>query len=411
MANDTILTNDIIAEKALPYFINNCKMIRLANRDYEREYQKEFNGYQPGETIRIKKPSYYSVTSGAIANPQPITEFTDTLTINQQLNVAFDPSSTKLTLDMREADMYEERVIMPAAIGLANTVDANIIAEMSNSLFNGMSSIGTSVSTFAAFNNAQSALYKRAVPKPYFSLMNVDDATTLQNALQNNFNTTLNSEISIEGLMGKLAGVEVYQDQNMLTHTNGINSGTPLVNGASQTGSTIVTDGWTASQTGILKAGDLITFAGVYAVNPVPPNITIGTGAANLQTFRVTADANSDSGGNVSIAISPAISLTGVNNRVGSASPANNAAITVLGNSAASNVWANNFMMSRAAITLAIVPMHRPPGAVKVGSYTDKETGISLRVIDGYDPITDLEIKRLDILFGRKCFPQYANMF
>lgn len=38
----------------------------------------------------------------------------------------------------------------------------------------------------------------------------------------------------------------------------GIATGTPLVNGASQTGSTLNTDGWTPSTTGILLAGDYI---------------------------------------------------------------------------------------------------------------------------------------------------------
>lgn len=34
--------------------------------------------------------------------------------------------------------------------------------------------------------------------------------------------------------------------------------GTPLVNGGSQSGQTLVTDGWTAGQTGVLKKGDMI---------------------------------------------------------------------------------------------------------------------------------------------------------
>ena len=33
----------------------------------------------------------------------------------------------------------------------------------------------------------------------------------------------------------------------------GIATGTPLINGASQTGNSLITDGWTASQTGILR--------------------------------------------------------------------------------------------------------------------------------------------------------------
>lgn len=36
----------------------------------------------------------------------------------------------------------------------------------------------------------------------------------------------------------------------------GLGAGTPLVNGGSQSGQELVTDGWDASQTGVLKAGD-----------------------------------------------------------------------------------------------------------------------------------------------------------
>lgn len=38
----------------------------------------------------------------------------------------------------------------------------------------------------------------------------------------------------------------------------GSGSGTPLVKGASQTGNSIITDGWTNSATGVLLAGDLV---------------------------------------------------------------------------------------------------------------------------------------------------------
>ena len=81
----------------------------------------------------------------------------------------------------------------------------------------------------------------------------------------------------------------------------GIATGTPLVKGASQTGGSVITDGWTATQTGILLSGDFIKFAGQNKV------------------YMITADANSDGSGNATIAIEPALM----------ASPANDAAITV----------------------------------------------------------------------------------
>lgn len=83
----------------------------------------------------------------------------------------------------------------------------------------------------------------------------------------------------------------------------GIATGTPLVNGLNQTGNTLVTDGWTPSQTGIMKAGDYIQ---------------IGTGV-DAQLYMVTADANSDGSGNANLSIEPSLRT----------SPANNAAIIV----------------------------------------------------------------------------------
>lgn len=85
------------------------------------------------------------------------------------------------------------------------------------------------------------------------------------------------------------------------TTARGVGTGTPLVNGASQVGTSIITDGWTISQTGILIAGDYIEIED--------------------ELYMVTDDANSDGSGNATFNISPAIPA-------GNA-PADNAAITV----------------------------------------------------------------------------------
>jgi hypothetical protein len=78
----------------------------------------------------------------------------------------------------------------------------------------------------------------------------------------------------------------------------GTATGTPLVNGASQTGTTLITDGWDISQASLLKRGDWIQI-GSYA-------------------YKITQDASSDGSGNATLEIFPALR----------ASPANNAAIT-----------------------------------------------------------------------------------
>jgi hypothetical protein len=79
--------------------------------------------------------------------------------------------------------------------------------------------------------------------------------------------------------------------------------GTPLVAGASQTGSTLDVDGCTVSQTGWLLAGDYIQ---------------IGTGA-DARLYMATADVDTDGSGAATIPIWPALV----------AAPADNAAVIV----------------------------------------------------------------------------------
>lgn len=85
------------------------------------------------------------------------------------------------------------------------------------------------------------------------------------------------------------------------TSPQGIATGTPLVKGASQTGKTLDTDGWTASKTGILKAGDYIQ---------------LGSGSSS-RLHMVVTDADSDASGNATLDIWPNLRT----------SPADNAAI------------------------------------------------------------------------------------
>lgn len=79
---------------------------------------------------------------------------------------------------------------------------------------------------------------------------------------------------------------------------NGTLVGTPLVNGAAQTGSSLITDGWGVSQK-VLAAGDYFEVNGEFKI--------------------VTADVTSNGSGQATISFAPPLR----------ASPADNAAITV----------------------------------------------------------------------------------
>lgn len=99
-------------------------------------------------------------------------------------------------------------------------------------------------------------------------------------------------------LRGRAGRVYLW-DMSMET-PEGVATGTPLVMGAAQVGSSLVTDGWTASVTGILLTGDYIGVGG------------------ELKTL--IADANSNASGQATLVFEPPLR----------ASPADNAAITLI---------------------------------------------------------------------------------
>lgn len=90
----------------------------------------------------------------------------------------------------------------------------------------------------------------------------------------------------------------------------GVGTGTPLVNGGSQTGKTLNTKGWTSSVTGILKAGDWIQ---------------LGSGSST-HLHKMVQAADSDASGNATLEIWPRLRT----------SPANNDALVI---SSAKGLW------------------------------------------------------------------------
>jgi hypothetical protein len=98
----------------------------------------------------------------------------------------------------------------------------------------------------------------------------------------------------LKGRAGRFYG----PDPSHLTPRGSV-PGSPQVNAADQTGSSLITDGWTGSQSNIFYAGDLIAY-------------DVPTGMRSMHV--VTAPVNSDSGGNATLPISPKIRESPANN-------------------------------------------------------------------------------------------------
>jgi len=400
-----LLTSDLILKEAMWQFKNNLVACKRVYRDLE---SKVVNGV--GNSVNVKKPYRVKSTEGRTLGVQPLVDNTVTITINRQRNVGLKWTVQDLTLSIED---FSQRYIQPAVGEIATQIELSVFEEARNAYFmTGTVGSDLSYSTFALTRAQMNGV---AIPDEgtglRSALINDIDAANISTSLMTVFagQGSIAKDSIQKGYMGPLSGMEFYSSPIVPTHTVGNYGGIPLVNNATaQTGASIVTDGWTASVTGLLKKYDIITFAGVYEINPITR-----TSTGRLQTFVVTADVNSDSGGNATVLVSPSIndgsltttdvegtsvSLAAYQNV--SAAVANNAAITVMGT--ANGVYRQNFYMHKNAIALCVPQLELPRSAVVAERITDAESGLSLSLTEGYTVGDHTETTRLDAVWGVK---------
>ena len=192
----------------------------------------------------------------------------------------------------------------------------------------------------------------------------------------------------LSGDMRRALGMDWMTDNTVITHQTAAYGALPTVNGANQTGISITVTATTAP----LKKGDIITFAGVNAVNRVNKN-DIGT----LRQFAITADVPV---GATTLPIYPA--LTGqvngadVAQQTVKASPANGAVIASPIN--AGEVYRKNIVMAKGAVTMVTADLELPGGVHEAAR--ERLDDISMRMITFYNGQTDQMTTRMDVLFG-----------
>lgn len=398
MANTT-LTADVIAKEALMILENNLVMAKLVHRAYEDEFTNKVNGYRKGESISIRRPQQFTTGTGATITTQDVVEGKFTLTVDTQRWVAFKFTSQDLTLQI---DELGERVMKPALVQLANDVDADVF-DLYKNIWNWVGTPGQTVNSFADFAKGPERLDSGGVPMDErYGVLSTADYWAMAGAQTALYLTGPAGDAYRKGVVGQVGNIGTYQAQNVKTHTTGSRDDTtPIVDGANQvttwaaskdTGTmTFTADGFDNSVT--VKEGDVFTIAGVYAVNPRTKSTL-----PFLQQFVVRADATADdSGGDITMTISPPIIVSGAFQTV-SAAPADDAAIVWVG--AASTGYPQNLVFQKNAFALCMVPMEKPPGAVDVARRSFN--GISVRVIPGYDHTNDASSWRLDVLYGKK---------
>ena len=396
MANQ-IVTPTWVTNEVAGRFMNSVKGVPNFNRSYDDQYMQA--GAKVGATVLARLPERFEVKSGAAWQPQDVQNRTTPITLSYQKHVGFTFSTYSQTV---EVEKVRERYVNPAADALASDADALGMADVYQSVYNSVGTPGTTPSTNLTWLQAKSKILDLAGDiSDLVAVLDVNAEVSLLNANLSSFNPQQTiGDMFKKGLLGQgnLGIKEWYRDQNVPRHTTGtFTASTPLTNGAGQTGSSLVTDGWASGATS-LKKGDIFTIAGVFSVNPLS---YVSTG--RLQQFVVTADI-SDTTGDMTIGISPSIITSGAYQTV-NAAPADGAAITVwaanpAGGTLATTQSPQSLLFAPDFAVFVMADAVRPEGGAESTFARSRDWNISIRYVRQYSIENDMNGSRMDIIFG-----------
>ena len=389
--SNVLVTNSIVAKTSLAILKNMLTFSANVNRDFESEFKSNMErGYNPGQTIQIKRPPRYTYRAGRVAVPQATVESTIPLTLSQGgCDIAFTSAERTLSLSK-----LEEK-IAAAIAPVANEIDRQGLQLAHYATWNTMNPTGvlpTSQSlAIQALTDLNARLDENAAPRikgqrTFISAPRVNGSMIQGMAGMFNSSEALDKQFN-SGILVPSFGLKMGMDQNVDTHTNGtqVVTGTAIA-GAGQTGSNITV----AATGGTITRGTVISLPGVFAVNP---QSRVSTGV--LAQFVITADLPA---GATVLPVSPALVTSGAFQNV-TQSPTNGANFLIVG--AASTSYQTNIAYHKDAFTLAMVPMWAPEnGKGVMGVHQESSDGFTLKVTEFYDGTNDAAITRIDVLFG-----------
>ena len=396
--SNSILTIDMITRKALEILENNLVLTRNVNRQYDDSFAVE--GAKIGSTLRIRLPDRALVTDGAALQVQDDNEQFTTLTVASQKHIGVNFTTAELTMQL---DDFAERVLKPRISQLASSIDADV-ANVFQNVGNSVGTPGTTPGTSAVLLAAQQKLNENAaVMSPRYATVNPAANAGLVEGMKGLFNPTDTiSKQFKNGLMG--TGVLGFDEINMSQSIKQFTTGSRNATGGS-TSAAVTSEGATSiAITGAgggltVRAGDVFTIAGCFAVNPQTREST-----GSLFQFVAVSNVTLGGSGEGTITVAPIYSA---NNALATVStlPASGQAVVFVG--AGGQQYAQNLVYHKDAFTFATADLLLPQGVDMASRQV--HNGISLRIVRQYDINNDRMPCRIDVLYGYSAIrPQMA---
>jgi hypothetical protein len=408
MANN-LLTISKITNEALMVLENELTFTGEVDRNYDDQFAVV--GAKIGQTVNVRRPGRFIGTTGPALNVEDFNETSVPVTLSTQFHVDTQFTTQDLALSL---DMFSDRVLKPAIATIANKMDRDGLVMAKNNTANIVGTAGTAPTGLITYLTAAAYLDSEGAPRDGRRSVIVEPFTsaTIVDSLKGVFVPTAQiSSQYTKGLMGRdSGGMNWRMDQNVVSQTFGsYASATLSCNVTTATG--FLSSGWAYSSTitvgatsaaATLNQGDTFTIAGVYAVNPQNRQ-TYGN---KLRSFVVQSTTAIGSGGTASVTVVPAVITAGQFQNV-SITSTGSQTVTPFNNTGV--VSAQNILMHRNAFTLACADLELPEGVHFAGRASDKEIGLSMRVVRQYTINNDSIPTRLDVLYGwAPLYPELA---
>ena len=410
MANN-LLTISMITNEALMVLENELTFSSEVERNYDDQFA--VTGAKIGATLNVRKPGRFIGTTGPALNVEDFNETSVPVTLSTQFHVDTQFTSQDLALSL---DMFSDRVLKPAVAAIANKIDFDGLTMAKNNTANIVGTAGTPPTGLITYLTAGAYLDSEGAPRDGRRSCIVEPFTgaTIVDSLKGLFvpSDVIGKQYQ-KGMMGRdSAGMNWKMDQNVVNQTFGSYS-TATLSCATTTATGFLSTGWAqtstialtaATATAGLKQGDIIQIAGIYAVNPQNRS---AYGSGKLRNFVVTADVTVATSGTTSVTVSPAVITGGQFQNTVVTSTSATAVVTPFNNTG--TVSPQNIVMHKNAFTLATADLELPDGVVFAGRASDKELGLSLRVIRQYTINNDSIPTRVDVLYGwAPLYPELA---
>jgi hypothetical protein len=417
MANN-LLTISKITNEALMVLRNKLGFAGEINREYDDQFAVV--GAKIGNTVNVRKPGRFIGTTGPALNVEDFYESSVPVVLTTQFHVDTQFTTQDLALSI---DRFSDRLLKPAIAAIGNKIDVDGLTMAKNTTANIVGIAGTPPSGLITYLTAAAYVDAEGGPRDGQRAVCVEPFTsaTIVDSLKGLFvpQSKIDDQYR-EGLMGRdSAGMNWYMDQNIVAQTFGswtTTAGTLTTNTVNWGGANL-TSGWassstltlTTSQALTLNQGDVINFANVFAVNPQNRK---AYGSNKLRNFVINNTVTATGAGNITVSVSPAVITAGQFQNVSVGSTSATATVTpfnIATGTANAVVSPQNVLFHKNAFTLAMADLEMPEGVHFAGRASDKEVGLSIRVVRQYTINNDAIPTRLDVLYGwAPLYPELA---